>query len=170
MKFPTWPLWGDIQYQDLLEHLSITFHGGDDEANILAEFYSHSHKSKETEEAFADKLQLLAHKVISKKPDFHHNFDTTLKQWYTNHLYDCNNASIAKTLLLQMPKVTFTQFYNKLARVLGTHQHSKGSNKAVSVSVVGTSSEGKRHYQCISRNVRPRWVLSLLRLETYATN
>ena len=74
----------DIQYQDLLEHLSIAFQGGDDEANILAEFFSCSQKPKESEEAFADKLQLLAHKVISKKPNFHHNLGTMLKQWYTN--------------------------------------------------------------------------------------
>ena len=55
---------------DLLEHLSIAFQGGDDKANILAEFYSHSQKPKESEEAFADELQLLARKVISKKADF----------------------------------------------------------------------------------------------------
>ena len=60
----------DIQYQDLLEHLSIAFQGGDNEANILAEFCSHSQKPKEMEEAFADELQLLARKVISKKPEF----------------------------------------------------------------------------------------------------
>ena len=41
-----------------------------------------------------------------------------------------------KTLLLQMPKVTFTQFHNELARVLGTHQCSKPSTKVVSVSTV----------------------------------
>ena len=59
----------DIQYQDLLEHLSVTFQGGDDEANILAEFYSHSKKPREMEEAFVNELQLLAHKVINKKPE-----------------------------------------------------------------------------------------------------
>ena len=42
-----------------------------------------------------------------------------------------------------MPKVTFTKFRNVLARILRTHQHSKGSTKAVSVSVVGTNSEGE---------------------------
>ena len=49
--------------------------------------------------------------------------DTTLKQCYANQLYDHNSSSIAKTLLLQMPMVTFTQFCNELAQVLGTHQH-----------------------------------------------
>ena len=70
---------GDIQYQDLLEHLSIAFQGGDDEANILAEFYSHSQKPREMEETFADELQLLAHEVISRKPNFCHDLNTTLK-------------------------------------------------------------------------------------------
>ena len=31
---------GAISYQDLLKHLSVTFQGGDNEANLLAEFYS----------------------------------------------------------------------------------------------------------------------------------
>ena len=45
---------GIITYQDLLKHLSITFQGGDEEANLIAEFYSHGQKPKESEEAFAD--------------------------------------------------------------------------------------------------------------------
>ena len=57
-----------------------------------------------------------------------------------NQLYDHNNASIAKTLLLQMPKVMFTQFCNELARDLGTHQHPNSGSKAVSVSAVETES------------------------------
>ena len=109
---------GKITYQDLLKHLSVTFEGGDDEANILAKFYSHAQHAEELEEVFADELQLLARKVISKKPNFRINLDTTLKQQYGNQLYDCNSTSIAKTLLLQMLHVSFTQFRNELARVL----------------------------------------------------
>ena len=77
---------GEITYQDLLEHLSITFQGGDDEANILAEYYSHRQHFKESEESFADELQSLARKVISKKPNFHTNLNTMLKQQYANQL------------------------------------------------------------------------------------
>ena len=61
---------GITTYQDLLIHLSITFQGGNKEANLLAEFYSHGQKVKESEEAFTDELQILARKVISRKPDF----------------------------------------------------------------------------------------------------
>ena len=125
---------GNITYQDLLQHLGIAFQGGDDEANILAKFYSRCQYAKESEESFADELQLLARKVISKKPDFRVNLDNTMKQRYASQLYDHSNASIAKALLLQMPTVSFTQYCNELARVLGTRQHqNKGvSSKAVS--------------------------------------
>ena len=113
---------GSITYQDLLQHLGITFQGGDNEANILAEFYSRRQYAKESEESFADELQLLVRKVISKKPDFRVNLDNTMKQRYASQLYDHSNASIAKALLLQMPTISFTQYRNELARVLGTHQ------------------------------------------------
>ena len=91
---------GNITYQDLLQHLGIAFQGGDNEANVLAEFYSRRQYSKESEEAFANELQLFARKVISKKPDFRVNLDSTMKQRYASQLYDHRNASIAKALLL----------------------------------------------------------------------
>ena len=106
---------GSITYQDLLLHLGVAFQGGDDEANVLAEFYSRRQYAKESEESFADELQLLARKVISKKPDFRVNLDNTMKQRYASQLYDRSNASIAKALLLQMPTVSFTQYRNELA-------------------------------------------------------
>ena len=82
-----------------------------------------------------DELQLLAHKVISKKPAFREGLDTTLKQHYANQLYDCNNSSITNTLLLQMPTVTFTQFHDELPQVLGMHQH-KDKPKSVNTNQV----------------------------------
>ena len=60
----------DIPYKELLGHLSTAFQGGNNEANVLTEFYSHAQKPRGSEEAFVDELQLLTWKVISKKPDF----------------------------------------------------------------------------------------------------
>ena len=116
--------------------------GRHDEANLLAEFYSHAQKVKESEEAFADELQILMRKVIIKKPDFQVNLDSTLKQCYASQLYDCNSTSIAKTLLVQMQKCSFTEFHNELARVLGTRQRaiSKASIKPVSTRSVEVES------------------------------
>ena len=112
---------------------------GEDEANILAEFFSQVQKPKESKEAFMDELQLLTHKVISKCPTFREGLDTTLKQHYVNQLYDYNSASVAKTLLIQMPTVMFTQFCNKLFWVLGMHQ-CKDKSKSVTTNQVEADS------------------------------
>ena len=95
---------------------------------------------------------MLTHKVISKRPAFREGLDTTLKQHYANQLYDCNNSSIAKTLLLQMPMVMFTQFCNELAQVLGMCQH-KDKPKSVNTNQVEansgeTESVSKSHLKC----------------------
>ena len=68
---------GVIDYHELLKHLSVTFQGGEDEANILTEFYSQAQKPKESKETFTDELQLLAHRVSSKRPAFREGLDTT---------------------------------------------------------------------------------------------
>ena len=88
----------------------------------------------------------LHEKVISRKPDFQNDLDTTLKQRYASQLNDRNNASIAKTLLKQMPQITFTQFHNDLASVLGTHQRmaAKTSVKTVTAASAETKSEEER--------------------------
>ena len=134
---------GVITYQNLLRHLSIAFQGGDDEANLLAELYSHGQKIKESEEAFVDELQILAHKVIIKKPDFRVNLDTTLKQHYASQLLDCNSTSIAKTLLVQMSQCSFTEFCNELARVLDTRHRaiSKASAKPITSKSIEVKEE-----------------------------
>ena len=51
--------------------------------------------------------------------------------------------SIAKTLLKQMPQITFTQFRNELARVLGTRQRTvtKASVKTITAASAETESE-----------------------------
>ena len=115
---------GVITYENLLKHLSVTFQG----ATMRQIFWRNSiamhKKTKETEEAFVDELQILASKVIIKKPDFRVNLDSTLKQHYASQLLDRNSASIAKTLLVQMSTCSFTEF---LERVGSSFRYSSQS-------------------------------------------
>ena len=60
----------EMSYRDLLEHLSLTYTEGEDESTLVADFYSCTQKAKESEEVFADELQVLPQKVISKEPNF----------------------------------------------------------------------------------------------------
>ena len=61
---------GQITYQDLLSHLGVAFQGGDDEANVLAEFYSRHQYAKESEESFADELQTPSSQSYQQKTRF----------------------------------------------------------------------------------------------------
>ena len=54
-----------ITFQDLLSHLGVTFQGGDDKAMSWLNFTVGS-IWKESEESFADELQLLARKSSAK--------------------------------------------------------------------------------------------------------
>ena len=91
-----------------------------------------------------------------------------MKQWYTSQLYDRSNASIAKALLLQMPNVSFTQYRNELARVLGTRQRpSKSVSSKVCVSNTSEGTESEEKEKAVSKSkctsVTRRSVLNLLR-------
>ena len=88
--------------------------GGEDESTLMADFYSHTQKAKESEESFADELQVLAQKVISKKPNFREGLDSVLKNQYGNQLYDCHSVAIVKSLFQLSPQTSFTQFRSKL--------------------------------------------------------
>ena len=85
----------------------------------------------------------LARKVIIKKPDFRVNLDTTLKQRYASQLLDHNSTSIAKTLLVQMSKCSFTEFRNELAQVLDTLRRAiaKASVKPVTSKSIEAEEE-----------------------------
>ena len=67
----------------------------------------------------------------------------TLKQHYASQLLDCNSTSIAKTLLVQMSKCSFTEFHNELTRVLDTRCRtiSKASTKPVTTKSVKAEEE-----------------------------
>ena len=131
---------GVIDYRANSLNILVSHSRGERTKQIFLQSSIVKHKNQqESEETFMDELQLLACKVISKRPAFREGLDTTLKQRYSNQLYDHNSSSVAKTLLLQMPTVTFTQFCNELARVLGMHQH-KDKPKSVTTNQVEADS------------------------------
>ena len=111
----------EMGYKDLLKHLSLAFAGGKDESTLMADVDSCTQKAKESEESLTDELQILARKVISKRPNFLQGLNSVLKNQYANQLYDHHSAAIAKSLLFQLPSHTsFTQFRSELLLILGT--------------------------------------------------
>ena len=76
-------------------------------------------KPRESEENFADDLQVLACKLIHFCPNFRYEVDNALKQQYASGLNDTYYSSIAHGLLQQHQRASFTEFRSILAKVLG---------------------------------------------------
>ena len=97
-----------------------------------------------------------------------------MKQWYASKLYDHSNASIAKALLLQMPDMSFTQYRNELARVLGTRQHVQAKQFPVNPFQLHLKELSLRRKRRLFLNLSiseiRRSVLNLLRLRIFVSN
>ena len=57
-------------FEGLIDNLKTSFQSGEDEATVKGEFYSRKQYGKESEDNFADVLQLLARKVLNIDPSF----------------------------------------------------------------------------------------------------
>ena len=78
-------------------------------------------KQKETEDAFADELQILARKVMTRKPNFRQDLDSTLKQRYMRVNFLTNIACInrqntsqtdAQNIIYQIPQRVVKSSWN----------------------------------------------------------
>ena len=52
-------------FQELIDHLSLTFQSCETVSSLIADFYNQSQKTRETEDAFADELQILVRKIVA---------------------------------------------------------------------------------------------------------
>ena len=55
----------DKSFEGLIDHLCDTFQSGDTLSKLISDFYGWSQKTQETEDTFADDLQVLARKIIA---------------------------------------------------------------------------------------------------------
>ena len=69
-------------FQGLIDHLSLTFQSCETVSSLIADFYNQVQKTRETEDAFADELQILIRKIIARKPEFISKANQALKHQY----------------------------------------------------------------------------------------
>ena len=72
----------------LLEHLLAAFTSGEDEAVIKSEFYGREQFSKESEDDFAEALQLLSRKIFMVNPNFRAECNSALINQFASSLRD----------------------------------------------------------------------------------
>ena len=94
----------------ILKELAAVYSPTDDNASLMSKFYSHKQLAKETDDTFAEKLQLLSCKIINAKPSFRSEANNALKQQFANGLKDTYHQISARNILQNKPQLTFTEF------------------------------------------------------------
>ena len=143
---------------DLVNHLRNAFQSGETVNELISDFYSQHHKKSESEDVFADDLQILVRNIIACKPSFRAEANKQLKHQYAHKLHDQYYAAIAHSVLQTSDHMeSFSQFHGHLALMFGSHNKlGKSSSWAAvietTVSVISEESQKPR----LSKNSQQR--------------
>ena len=115
-------------------------------------------EKNESEEAFADELQILVCKIIARKPEFREDTNEQLKNQFAHKLKDPYYDAIARSMLQSSEdSESFTQFRGHLAMMFGGR--SKSGKTSSHTATIETSSYviSKEAGECrLSKNSRQR--------------
>ena len=99
------------KYHELVEHLRTLFESSKTLSSLVRDFYSHIQQLWETEDQFADELQILGQKVISVRPRLKQEANEGLKKQFASRLFDPYLAAMVHNLLkTQGQNINFMQF------------------------------------------------------------
>ena len=119
----------DQSFKGLFEHLQDSFQSGETLSELISNFYGQSQKAWETQDTFADDLQVLARKIIVHKPSFHLEANNQLKAQYVHKLWDPYYAATAHgSMQSSLEEETFTRFWRCLVTMFGGHERQSRSS------------------------------------------
>ena len=108
--------------EEVLDHLIATFSMGEDKSAIKSEFYSCNQLSQETEDDYAEVLQLLARKILIINPGFQTECNGALVHQFANEIRDDIIRPLAKDLVSHKPDIQFVKFRAEVANLSGSCQ------------------------------------------------
>ena len=110
----------DQSVKGLVEHLCNAFQSGKTLSQLISAFYGQSQKTKETEDTFADYLQVLARKNILWKPSFWLEANQPFKAQCMYKLWDSYYAATAPQHITIFPRgETFMRLWGCLLTMFG---------------------------------------------------
>ena len=108
-------------YKALIEHLRPSFETGESFRSLVGDFYSGSQCNKETEDQFADELEVLNRKILSIHPEWRAEVNEALKTQFPFRLRDPYFVAMAHNFLKTQGKdMSFTQFHAKCVFMFGS--------------------------------------------------
>ena len=109
------------KYHELVEHLRTSFESGETFSSLVRDFYSRIQWPRETEDQFANELQILGRKVISVRPSWKQEANEALKTQFASRLHDPYLAAMAHSLLkTQGQNMNFMQFWAECISMFGS--------------------------------------------------
>ena len=136
-------------FQEWIDNLSLAFQLCETVSSLIADFYKQSQKTQETEDAFADKLQVLVRKIVAQKPEFMSEANQALKRQFAQNLRDPHFRVVARGQCLSSPySKCFTQFWGWLALMFNSwgNQCTK-----VNVTTAAVDNGDLEHLSCNAR-------------------
>ena len=106
--------------EGVLEHLISAFSSGEDESSIKSEFYSRKQLARESEDDYAEVLQILAQKIMIANPAFQAECNGALIHQFANGLRDEIIRPLAKDLVNRKPGIAFIKFRSEVANLSGS--------------------------------------------------
>ena len=104
-----------------MEHLRTSLEMGDSFSSLVGDFYSQSQCKKQTEDQFADELQIWSRKVLSIFPEWKAEVNDALKTQFPFRLCDPYLVAMGHNFLkTQGKEMSFTQFYAECIFMLGS--------------------------------------------------
>ena len=73
-------------YEGLMQHLKHAFQSGETISKLISNLYGWAQKKNESEDIFADDLQVLIQRIIARKWEFRVDADEQLKNQYAHKL------------------------------------------------------------------------------------
>ena len=145
-------------FEGLVQHLKNAFKSGETTSELISNFYARAQKKNESEEAFADDLQILVCKIIARKPEFREDVNEQLKSQFALKLKDPYYAAIARSMLQSSEDTeSFTQFQGHLAMTFGGRSKlgkTRSHTAAIETSSCVILEEAGEHK--LSKNSRQR--------------
>ena len=128
--------------EGVLDHLTSAFSTGEDESAIKSEFYSRKQLSRESEDDYAEVLQLLARKILIINPGFQTECNSALVYQFANGIRDDIIRPLAKDLVSRKPDIQFVKFRAEVANLSGSRQ-KRTITKVSSNTIDEDSEEGQ---------------------------
>ena len=139
-------------FQGLIDQQSLVFQFCETVSSLIADFYNRFQKTRETEDAFADELQVLVQKIVAQKPEFIHEANQALKHQFTQNLRDPYFGVVARGQCLSSPdSKSFTQFRGRLALKFNSWGKQQCARASMSSTAVETGDS-----EHLSHNSRQR--------------